>query len=433
MALLCICAAAAHAQNDAGAASSVKVSADQLLAAVEAALQSGNSGAAETMLQVLANDPHLPVRNEARFRLAMLAGARGDLRRGALLLRAILDEEPSAQRVRLELARILGAMGDLEGARRELRQVHAGALPPEVARVVDRFSAALRQYKRFGGGIELALAPDSNITRATRSDTLNTVLGNFVLNEDAQAQSGLGIAARANGFVWWPLSNRVKVLAQAVVDANLYRHSQFNDISATLAVGPEIEHVRGRLQAQARFQRRWFGERPLSETAGVEGVLEQSLGKTAQLRLTVDLSRTWFKPNRLQDATATFASATFEKALSARSGTSLSVTIGRQVARDPAYSNWFEQISALGWQELGHTTLFAGASYARLQADARLLLYPAKRHDETIRLSLGATLRRFSIGGFAPQLRATWEGNSSPIEIYRYRRLRGEIGIVRAF
>src|SRR6185369_6860231 len=101
----------------------------------------------------------------------------------AVEMRRILDEQPGAARVRLELARIDAQLGNLSAARRELRAAQAAGLPPEVERAVRFYATALQASRPFGGSIELALAPDSNINRATRADTLGTVIGNFTLND----------------------------------------------------------------------------------------------------------------------------------------------------------------------------------------------------------------------------------------------------------
>lgn len=55
------------------------------------------------------------------------------------------------------MARALELIGDEAGARRALRKAQAGGLPTEVARFVDRYSAALRARKPFGASLEIAL------------------------------------------------------------------------------------------------------------------------------------------------------------------------------------------------------------------------------------------------------------------------------------
>lgn len=111
----------------------------------------------------------------------------------AIAFRALLDEQPNAPRVRLELARALAAIGDDGGARRQIRQAQAAGLPPEVAVTVGRFDRALRSRKPWGGTFELALAPDSNINRATQARVLDTIIAPLTLSEDARAQSGHGV------------------------------------------------------------------------------------------------------------------------------------------------------------------------------------------------------------------------------------------------
>ncbi|MGG2319926.1 hypothetical protein, partial [Salmonella enterica] len=82
-----------------------------------------------------------------------------------------------AQPARLELAKVLAAMGREGAARRELRAAQAGGLPPDVARAVNQFAAALRSTRPFGGSVELGFSPSTNVNRATSSPTLNSVLG----------------------------------------------------------------------------------------------------------------------------------------------------------------------------------------------------------------------------------------------------------------
>ena len=81
-------------------------------------------------------------------------------------------------------------MGDKDGAWRQLRAVRAR---PSVRcrALVDRYSEALRAARPFGMSFEFALAPDSNINRATRSDTLGTVLGDFTIDDDARPSRAL--------------------------------------------------------------------------------------------------------------------------------------------------------------------------------------------------------------------------------------------------
>jgi tetratricopeptide (TPR) repeat protein len=199
----------------------------------------GDKQGAEALLDLLARDPDANVRNEARFRRALMLEASGRNEGAAVLLRRILDEKPDASAVRLKLATTLQKLGHEDSALRELRALRSSDLPPDVARFVDRLSASLQATKPLGLQIELALAPDSNINRATRSDTLGTIFGDFTLDKGSQAKSGVGAAVRGFAQARHTLQPNLSIVARGSGEANLYRDKDFDDIGLELSIGPE--------------------------------------------------------------------------------------------------------------------------------------------------------------------------------------------------
>ena len=151
----------------------VALSPAQTFAAADLLLRERRTIDAEILLLALTSDALLSVRSEARFRLGRLHAERGDYQGAAALYQELLNEEPSAGAVRLELARVYARLGATSAAARELRRAQAGHLPIEVARSVDRVSAALRNTAPVGFDLSLGLAPDTNINRATASRTID--------------------------------------------------------------------------------------------------------------------------------------------------------------------------------------------------------------------------------------------------------------------
>lgn len=411
----------------------VQLTAAQLFALADAALAKGDFQTAETALRALAGDPSKPTRNEARFRLAMLLASQGKLSDAAVLLRQILDEEPGAQRVRLELAHLLDLMGDEVGARRALRETQAGGLPPDVARIVDRYSAALRARKPLGATFELAIAPDSNINRATRSDTLGTVLGDFTLDQDAQARSGVGLALRGQVYSRLPFDRNTGLLARISGAGDFYREGEFNDMSLGISAGPEFHLGSDRLTAEAGGNWRWFGGETYATTLTASLNYLHPLGRTSQIRAAAGIGTISNKRNRLLDGQSYSLSLSYERALSSRAGIGVTLSGDRQALRDPGYSTASGQVTLLGYREIGPATLVATLSYGRLQADQRLAIFPERRIDDLYRASLALTFRKLRVGPFSPFLRVTGERNRSTIELFDYRRVRTEVGITRAF
>ena len=411
----------------------VAMTAAELLRLAEDFTRRGSSAEARNILVLLSDDPDPHVRNEARYRRALLLETEGGLGGAAVLLRQVLDQSPDAAAVRLKLAMLLYKMGDEESARRELRALRSADLPPNVARFVDRMAASLQSTKPFGLQVELALAPDSNINRATRSDTLGTVFGDFAVDEDSKARSGLGASARVRAQGRFALSDGVAFVARTSLEANLYRHRAFNDISLEAAAGPQWRLGNIRLSAEAGVGEQWYGMKPYQRSLRLAASAVAPIGTVTQLRVDASARQADNRLNDLQDGRGLSAQVVLEHALSPSLMVAGSLGADRFKAADAAYSTRSWRAGVAAYREIGSTTLSLGFDIGRLKADDRLQLLPQARSDRSMRLSVGAVHRRLAVAGFAPLTRLVIERNRSTVEFYDYKRVRTEIGIVRAF
>ncbi len=426
-------AAAATAAARPAESRKVAVSAAGLLRLAEDFTHRGSSAEATNILILLSNDPDPDIRNEARYRRALLLEKEGGLGGAAVLLRQVLDQKPEAAAVRLKLATLLHRMGDEESARRELRALRSADLPPNVARFVDRMAASLRSTKPFGLQVELALAPDSNINRATRSDTLGTVFGDFAFDKDSKAKSGLGASARVRAQGRFALSDSVSLVARTSLDANLYRHTAFNDISLEAAAGPQWRLGRVRMSAEGGAGEQWYGMKPYQRSLRLAVSAAAPIGPVTQVRVDASARHSDNRVNDLQDGRGVSAQVGLERALSPSLLVAGSLGADRFKASDAAYSTRSWRAGVAAYREMGSTTLSLGFDVGRLEADDRLQLLPKARSDRSLRLSVGAVHRQLTVAGFAPLTRLVIERNRSTVEFYDYNRVRTEFGITRAF
>jgi hypothetical protein len=422
------------ADRSEGESASATLSATQVFALADAARMRRDFGTAETAYRALTQDRDVEIRTEARFRLGMMLG--DELHRyadAAIEFRRILDDKPATARVRLELARMQAMLGNLGAARRELRAAEATGLPPAVEQLVRFYSRALNAKKPVGGSIQVALAPDSNINRATRSDTLGTVIGDFTLDDDAQARSGIGLDLQGQGYLRLDIGSDAALLVRASGRGSLYREAEFNDMTLGLQAGPQFSSGKDQVTFSFGPSWRWYGGNPYSVTIGGNASLQHPVGKRGQIRLDGGVGHVSNKRNALQTAHNFTASAGLDRAFSARLGGGVQVYGFREAARDPGYSLASGGASAYLFREMGRTTLVGSLGYSHLEADERLFLYPKRRVEDRFTSSVAATLRALSLGSFAPLVRLTWERNRSSIEIYDYRRVAAEFGVTSAF
>jgi len=388
---------------------------------------------AGSLYRSLETDPNPSVRAEARFRRAKLLLQSKRNGEAAILLRRLLDEQPTATVARLELAHALQLMGENDAAWRELRAAQAAGLPPAVARMVDRYSEALRSARSTGASFEIAIAPDSNINRSTRSDTLGTVLGDFDIDKNSKAKSGTGLSLQGQAYRRFTINGDTKLLIRASTSGDLYRETEFNDVSVELAGGPEFELGASRFNLETGATQRWFGQKPFQRSVRIAGGWTHPLGRQSQLRLTGSAALVDNQQNDLQDGKAYSGQVSLEHALSPTTGIGLTLGADRQSLKDAGYSTTAWRAGLVGWRDVGRATLTVAGQYGRLRADDRLALFPDKRSDRYSRITIGATFRQLMFGGFAPVTRLVIERNRSTIEFYDYKRVRSEFGIVRAF
>lgn len=409
------------------------VSAVQLFALAQQAENDVDPQMAETLYRALVQDPNVDIRNEARFRHAQLLVRQHKLVDAAVLYRAILDEKPEMARVRLELAALLAQMGDLRGARMQLRQAQAGGLPPDVAQVVNQYVAALRSLKPWGGSFELALAPDSNINRATDAKSLDTVIAPLDLSSDARRQSAIGFKGSGQVYGRADLSGTLTLIPRLSSQAAVYDASRFNDISASAQIGVEWRSRADRLTPSVGQTWRWYGSELYARTQSASLDWLHPLGKRAQISASTSINRARYVRNELQDGTIYTASIAFERAITERSGGSITLAANRQTAQDPGYATASATLGLVYWHDIGKVTLIGTANLSRLKADKRLFLFTDRRREWFMRGGIAAVFRRVQLAGFAPIVRLSYERNQSTVGIYEYRRIATDIGVTHAF
>ena len=416
----------------AAGATCVEANAAQLFAAANEFFTAGKYDDAVSILQALSHDKHLELRLEARFRLAAVYEKMGDLERSADALRALLAEQPDANRARLELARILSRLGDKRAARTEVALAERVGLPPEVQATVRQFSTALAPERRSGLSLELASGPDSNINRATGSQYLDTIIAPFVLDADARRRSGVGFSASAQAW----LRNGVGAidwLSQASLRTDLFDKARFNDIQAGIDSGPQFKGRLGLIRPALLVERRWYGGRGYASGWGASLGWQVLLGDKIQAEFGAARVRQRVDRNRLQDGWRSNVNLTLSRALGKSTTARATVRWGaldakvkpeslRQWGGDLLIAHRFTGFSAFG-----------EAGYTRTRGLAPLFLFGKERRDRRIDLSAGIILSKLKLGGFSPLLRITHTVSKAEIQLYDYRRTRLDIGFTHNF
>jgi tetratricopeptide (TPR) repeat protein len=375
-----------------------------------------------------------PDDREILFLLATVAVAQKDYDTAISLYRRILVREPNAERVRLDLARAFFLKGDYDNADRQFRFARAGDIDDVVKANIDHFLGAINRLRQWTVNFALALAPDSNQNAATSASQVSIFGLPFVLDKNAQRQSGIGVAGDIGGE-WSPLlDDNLK----ARLGADLYRvdysGGAFDDMTISAYGGPQFLFDNWDISALATGFKRWFANQDY--VSGVGGKLAAEYGITSDWLVGASVGGQSVTnaviPQQSGPLWTSQVQATY--VLSPSSLFQLQLGFNRQDARIAAYSYsgvWFGG----GYQQdlpFGFSAGFQ-PTYFITRYDDALAAFSKTRSDDTIMLALTLLNRRFDYHGFTPRLSYVFTEEHSNIPLYSFTRNQFQVGVTSLF
>ena len=388
-------------------------------------------------------------------------GVKGNYRLAVRSFRAMLVEDPSQLRVRLELARALFSRGncllpppnllthllgdDCWAAEQHFLRVLGADVPPQVVLNVRRFIQICRARKRATGNLSLAIAPDTNVNTSTSAQTVNIFGLPFQLDDQARATSGIGVVGSFGTEIQRPLP-RLKWMpgsaARLRVGGTMFRREysggNFDDYNYGVYAGPRFINSKGQMSILFQADQRGVNGRPYSRQYGfrVEGVRLVARriwagGSVEGSRQTALGSEGPIGGPGFSWNVQSFANIAVLPPLSVRfmggSGRENTARLGTRHS-----SRW---VGVMGTYDLplGFTMTLA-QQYFLTDFDQPNSLFspdPPKTRLWFSRLALHN--RKLQVGGFSPSLSIIRESRDSNLTLYQYQRYRAEGGVVRIF
>jgi hypothetical protein len=414
-----------------------RLTAPQLLAEIERLVQERRFDEARPLLEALAHAPELHM--ETNFLRGYVAAETGDLPGAARFFRAVLRDRPDITRARLELARVLMMDGKDAAADHHYRLAEQDAnLPPEISRTIRDARGLLRDRKTWHVNIDVGLAPDSNINNGTDTRSIDVPFGGgtlpFQLDEDAKPRKGVGQFATVSTGVKLRLKDGLALLVDADGQIINQKGGDADDISALLAIGPEVTTKSGtRITVQATGVQRWFGGTSATTGGGARVSVQKNLSRGARAGVQIDSRYVTSGFGRHLDGWQHALNLSYERIIDKRMVASVVGFARREDLRAAAFSNTEVggMIGIGGELPMG---LNAGVSgmVSRATYDAPFLsLTERKDWRYSARAYLGT--RAIRVMGFSPSLTYTFNKVDSTNKLYQTDRHRVQFALARYF
>ena len=371
---------------------------------------------------------------QARFLKGMLAIAKGEHRKAIRLFRGILINQPSAGRVRLELARAFYLDKDYGNSLRQFQLALAGHPPARVIANIRTYMAAIRASKTLSYSVGIAIAPDSNLNTGSAAREVTLYGLPFDLSQDARHRSGVGVAAEAIGEWAPPIGPGRRLRLGLSMHRRDYSGTAFDDMSATAYAGPRLTGANWELSLLGTVYRRWYGSKAYNGAIGGRAEGTYYLQSGTSIAVALSAQRIDYRRQRERNGFLLSLDAAAFHALTPSSGVTLKAGVGRQNARLKPYASWSGFAAAGYFRDLPlGFSLYVEPSISLARYDAALPSFGVRRSDTTRSLTVTLLNRHLVLTRFTPRISYSWTRQNSSISLYDFTRSRIEIGVTTVF
>ena len=344
---------------------------------------------------------------------------------------AILALQPTLTSVRLELARAYYLAGIDDKARYHFSLTRAEELPSSVEATVEEFLRRIDARKRWSASVSASVLPE---TERPERETIRIGGVPFRLDEDARASSGAGALVSAGASFSPRLSEALRGVLGASAGAELYRNSQWNDVTASGDAGLARLFEKGSVSGGVRLGRRWTGGDGYNRSVGPWARTHWRLTGATQLDASLSAGYRRHDTRHARDGWRVAASPRVVHALDGRTSIEASTSFEAVSAKDDHHGS-----RRLG---LGVTVAraFEGGLSVSLSSSANVRrhsapdpLFGERRIDRNVRVGVRVLHRALRYSGFAPYVGFSIERNRSNIPVQEYRRRGVLFGVSRRF
>ncbi len=395
------------------------------------AVTDDRANAVATYKAKVAAEPENP---EWRFRLAMAFIEQGEPRKAIAQFRRVLNDNPEAVRVRLELARAYYLVHDFGNAERQFRLARSSDLPAVVAANVDSFLKSIRGERNWSFSASFAIAPDNNINAATNAESIEIYGLPFDLSEDARRSSGVGLSGQIGGE-WAPrISTDVRQRFGLSVSRREYQGERFDDMTVSAYSGPRINLGAVGLALAATASRRWYGGHPYNRAIG--GQAELAYFPSARSTFSVQASAMDLRHENATYLNGPLYSLTLgaTHGLDKQSLGNIRLGLTRHDAANRAFAQTSITLALLYARDLpAGFSISLQPAISRSNFEGKFAAFGVARRDTNYSLALSALNRKLTLGRFAPRIGFTQVINDSNIPLYAFHRTRVDFGVTTIF
>lgn len=378
------------------------------------------------------------VDNQSLFLLAMSAKQLDDWAASERYLAELLQREPAAVRVKLELAEVYFHNGQPKKAKQLLLEAKKANPPTRVGENIDAFLAFIEYGapKAWNAYASLGLMHDSNANQGPNIDTILIYNLPFTLDRDARGNSDWAHILKAGANYTHALQNGLAL--QAGIHLNYldyWRLDSFDTASLSFSAGPSWSAGAWKFSIPYVLNPVRFGHSQsyYSISQGLAPQVGYQISPRLLVQGSMALQDKRYKDNSPRNSDAFTFNSSMRYSLSESSYLSLGGYVGEEQSDIDIASNRSHGIGIDYFKAFSkHLSLHISPAYSRTDYDGIEAAYEKGRKDT--RYDFSASLN-YLIASWNANLTLSFTAsyNRSSIEMYRYTRRQTMVSLTKNF
>lgn len=390
------------------------------------------SGAVKAAQQELLRSD--PTQADHLFFQALLSKQVRNYDQTARFLHDVLVLNPNHLNARRELTHVLFLAGKYDLAEKHLKELLRIDSNPQTQVLFTRLLTAIHNQKPFGISGHFSFLPSSNVNRGTENLIYDSLSGEFVIDPESRAISGIGAQIGLSGYFRKSIDDTSRNLLTWNLQGAAYEDSFFNNAVGTLQFSHERLLGKTRLSLGPYFRYTWRQDDADNKALGFSATLQKNLTPKDSVRVSLSYEFRDYLYQDYNDGPFTrLALTTYHQtspSLLFQAG--LEMTQSSPRAEHSAYDGFRISGGLTKEWDGGYVTgIGLNAGFREYSGDFPLA--GTARADHFFGLSLSLQNNNLNYRGFVPHVSCSYSINQSNIAFYQYNVSECNLGITKRF
>ncbi len=349
--------------------------------------------------------------------------------------REVLRIDPNYLNARRELAHTLMLNEEYEAAEYHFEELMRIDNNENMRDGYRQFLARISELKPAGLSGFISILPSSNVNRGSSQTIFDTNLGEFVINPESRAKSGIGVRAGVSGFSRYLMSPSSRLSFQWSAVGTVYGKKIYNNLVGNVSVGYEQVTENGYWSLSPYYRRAWYKDDSDNDAVGLGFFIRHRVNPKTQVAFSLDHEYRTYETLNYLNGSFSVGSVSLTRQLSPSLSVDAVLGYERSHPKDSRHLqyNAYRALTEVTRSWTGGLSTSIGVEYGERHYRDDYPLTSSPRRDKFYKFGFTAYHSKINIRGFTPYLDCSHTINHSNVAFFKYHASECAVTMSRRF